>query len=181
MTCIKLTYSRVARCLGSHGNVADALLVLHDELIVQHCEIVSAIHQMSGDPQPNRRLNYHLSRQLWHVTRSCSDYLERHGSPGALHSFTYQAYQGFLSIYGCAAHGQCVWLEPIANTAMTARRLGGLRFENWDQLARMWCRTASDANPTSGECLLSLAKLENAALRQLYFFSKSLCENKASC
>jgi hypothetical protein len=169
MASIELTYLCVARC-----NVADALLALHHKLITQHCELVSAIHQTSSNAQFSRRLNFHLSRQLWHVTRNCSDYLERHGSPTSKFSFTYQAYQGFLSIYGCAAHAQCVWIESIASTAMTARRLWGSRFENWDRLARIWCRTASDANPTSGECLLSLARLENAALRQLYFFSKSL-------
>ncbi|KAH8587622.1 hypothetical protein B0O99DRAFT_556359 [Bisporella sp. PMI_857] len=160
-----------------------ALIALHRTLLHEHHDFFLASQHPSASPALRRLASkYAMPARMWrHGIHSFLELL-RHRLPASIDhmlAFIYLAYSMMALLYETVPAFEDTWIECLGD-------LGRYRMaiedddirdrEVWTGVARHWYSKASDKAPTTGRLYHHLAILARPnALRQLYYYAKSLC------
>ncbi|KAK1844264.1 telomerase-binding protein EST1A protein [Colletotrichum chrysophilum] len=160
-----------------------ALIALHRTLLHEHHDFFLASQHPSASPALRRLASkYAMPARMWrHGIHSFLELL-RHRLPASLEhmlNFIYLAYSMMALLYETVPTFEDAWIECLGD-------LGRYRMaiedddlndrEVWTSVSRHWYSKASDKAPATGRLYHHLAILARPnALRQLFYYSKSLC------
>ncbi|EXK25338.1 hypothetical protein FOQG_14661 [Fusarium oxysporum f. sp. raphani 54005] len=160
-----------------------ALIALHRALLHEHYDFFLASQHPSASPALRRLASkYAMPARMWrHGIHSFLELL-RHRLPASLEhmlTFLYLAYSMMALLYETVPAFEDTWIECLGDLAryrMAIEDDDTTDRELWTGLSRHWYCKASDRSPTTGRLYHHLAILARPnPLRQLYYYTKSLC------
>ncbi|KAM0283501.1 hypothetical protein ACHAQH_002452 [Verticillium albo-atrum] len=187
--CIEVDNSQTTQdgAIDLNDEQWQALIALHRTLLHEHHDFFLA----SQHPSANRALKdlatrYAMPARMWrHGIHSFLELL-RHRLPASLEhmlAFIYLAYSMMALLYETVPKFEDTWIECLGDLGRYRMAIEDDSLadrEIWTAVSRHWYSKASDMSPTTGRLYHHLAILSRPnALRQLFYYSKSLCVPKA--
>lgn len=160
-----------------------AMLTLHRTLLQEHHDFfLASQHPAASSGLRRLAAKYAMPARMWRHGIHAFLELLRHSLPSSLDhmvNFIYFAYPMMTLLYESVPAFEDTWIECLGDLARYRMAIedSDLRDrEIWSGVARDWYSIASDSLPTTGRLYHHLAILARPdSLRQLYFYSKSLC------
>ncbi|KID62995.1 hypothetical protein MBR_09918, partial [Metarhizium brunneum ARSEF 3297] len=160
-----------------------ALISLHRSLLHEHHDFLLASQHPSASAALRRLASkYFMPARMWrHGIHSFLELLRRK-LPGSLEhmlTFIYIAYTMMALLYETVPMFEDAWIECLGDLGryrMAVEYDDIQERETWTGVSRSWYTKASDKIPMTGRLYHHLAILARPnALKQLYFYAKSLC------
>ncbi|KAI0388347.1 hypothetical protein F5Y17DRAFT_470485 [Xylariaceae sp. FL0594] len=160
-----------------------ALIALHCTLLHEHHDIFLASQHPSASLALKRLASkYAMPARMWrHGIHSFLELL-RHRLPNSLEhmlTFIYLAYSMMALLYETVPAFEDTWIEYLGDLGRYRMAIEDEDIRdrgNWTLVSRYWYSKASDKAPTTGRLYHHLAILARPnALRQLFYYTKSLC------
>lgn len=160
-----------------------AMLALHRTLLQEHHDFfLASQHPAASSGLRRLAAKYAMPARMWRHGIHAFLELLRHSLPSSLDhmvNFIYFAYPMMTLLYESVPAFEDTWIECLGDLARYRMAIedSDLRDrEIWSGVARDWYSKASDSLPSTGRLYHHLAILARPdSLKQLYFYSKSLC------